>query len=77
MRVRDLLLLVLLMTTSAMPRSAAAQAGRVIGIVRDSLTHEPVPFASVLLVGTDRGMLTGDDGRFDISTAKPFTAVEV
>ena len=77
MRVRDLLLLVLLITTFAMPRPAAAQVSRVIGIVRDSLTCEPVPFASVLLVGTDRGMLTGDDGRFDISTAKQFTAIEV
>lgn len=50
---------------------------RVHGVVRDSLTHQPVPFATVFLVGTERGMLTDDHGVFDISTARQFDRVRV
>ncbi|MDE6378467.1 MAG: carboxypeptidase-like regulatory domain-containing protein, partial [Duncaniella sp.] len=39
------------------------------GVVRDSLTREPIPFASVMLLGSDRGVLTDDDGRYSISTS--------
>ena len=50
---------------------------RVKGEVRDSLTHQPVPFTAIFLAGTQRGALTDDDGRFDILTAQPFTAIKV
>lgn len=58
--------------------SARAQSTITLnGIVRDSLTHEPIPYAAVFLKGSDRGGLTDEDGRFKIVTAKNFTAIEV
>ncbi|MDE6393709.1 MAG: carboxypeptidase-like regulatory domain-containing protein, partial [Duncaniella sp.] len=48
---------------------AVADNITITGVVRDSLTHEPVPFATVILTGTDRGTLTDDNGRYTITTA--------
>lgn len=45
------------------------------GTVTDASTLEPVPFATVLLLGTDRGTLTDDFGRYSLSTALPFDSV--
>lgn len=56
---------------------SAAPVTHIKGLVRDSLTHEPLPYASFLLKGSDVGGLTDEDGRFDISTQKPFSIVEV
>lgn len=47
------------------------------GLVRDSLTHEPIPYAAVFLRGSDRGVLTNDNGKFKIVTAKNFTSIDV
>lgn len=47
------------------------------GLVRDSLTHEPVAYAAVALKEASRGTLTDSNGQFRITTAKSFTAVEV
>ncbi len=46
------------------------------GTVRDSLTHEPVPFATILLTGTDRGVLTDENGHYTITTALRFDSVQ-
>lgn len=45
------------------------------GVVRDSLSHEPVPYAAVFLVGSSRGVLADEHGRFEIITQKPFSLV--
>lgn len=47
------------------------------GVVTDSQSKEPVPFATVMLKGTDRGVLTDDAGAYSISTALPFDSVLV
>ena len=44
-----------------------AQQTVVSGIVTDSITGEPLPYASVILKGTSIGGATGDDGRFSFS----------
>jgi hypothetical protein len=42
-----------------------AQAqGRLSGVVQDSVTSEPLPFASVFLANTTLGVTTGEDGKF-------------
>lgn len=46
---------------------------RVTGIVRDSLTHDPIPYAAVLLKGPEIGGLTDEKGNFKIYTTHPFT----
>ncbi len=53
-----------------------AQTVTLTGIVRDSLTREPIPFATILLKGTDRGTLTDDNGAYRITTALPFDSVK-
>ncbi|MVN78538.1 hypothetical protein GO988_19575 [Hymenobacter sp. HMF4947] len=44
--------------------SALAQ-GRLNGVVQDSVTHEPLAFASVFLANTTLGATTTEDGKFD------------
>lgn len=53
-----------------------AQTVTLTGIVRDSLTREPVPFATVFLIGTDRGTLTDDNGQYTLTTALRFDSVQ-
>lgn len=67
MRLRTLITLIITLITHSLP--AVAENITVTGVVRDSLTREPVPFATVILNGTDRGTLTDDDGRYTITTA--------
>ncbi|WP_304967182.1 DUF5686 and carboxypeptidase-like regulatory domain-containing protein [Duncaniella muris] len=55
--------------------SASGRNVTVRGVVRDSLTREPIPYVSVLLKGTDRGVLTDDNGRYTIVTTLPFDSV--
>lgn len=50
--------------------SAGAQ-NSVSGVVIDSLTREPVPFANIYFAGTTIGTITKEDGRFEL---KGFTS---
>lgn len=45
------------------------------GTVRDATTLEPVPFASVLLKGTQRGVITDDFGAYSITTELSFDSI--
>lgn len=47
------------------------------GIVVDSISQEPLPFAAVFLKGSDVGIQTEADGTFDISTRVNFINVRV
>lgn len=61
----------------AAPESRGATTQTVSGVVVDSITGEPVPYAAVLLTATDRGVLTDADGFFSLTTARPFKGVQV
>lgn len=76
-RIVNIFIVFLSLATLPLTSFAASQTVTVSGVVRDSLSHGPVPFAAVLLAGTDRGVLCDDDGRFSITTALPFTGVTV
>lgn len=65
---------VLTTTVGAAPPSSAT---RLRGIVRDSVTHEPIPFARVFMLGALRGGLTDDNGSFDLTTVRPVEGLEV
>lgn len=52
-----------------------AQYTRVMGVVSDSTTHEPIPFVNVFLQGTTVGTTTGFDGKFSIKTTNPADTV--
>jgi len=45
---------------------------QITGIVRDSLTREPLSYVSISLTGSDVGTLTNDKGGFTINTHKTF-----
>lgn len=53
-----------LLAVLLLPALMGAQSGVITGMVKDAQTNEPVAFANLLLVGTDRGEVTGDDGSF-------------
>lgn len=51
---------------------AAAQTGKhcdhvLFGVVTDSETREPLPYAKIQIVGTDRGVLSGMNGEYRLS----------
>lgn len=48
----------------AVPLSAQAPSGMITGRVVDSTTQQPLPGVAVMIEGTRRGTVTGDDGRF-------------
>ncbi|MBH8558395.1 carboxypeptidase-like regulatory domain-containing protein [Hymenobacter negativus] len=56
--------LLLLLALLARPDSIRAQ-GRLSGVVLDSLTHQPLPFASVFLANTTLGVTTTEQGKFN------------
>ena len=62
---------IILVCCVALPASAAGL--RVQGTVKDSLTSEPLPGATVLLVGTSMGTATNLEGRFEILDVPPGT----
>ena len=43
-----------------------AQTARITGIVRDSISHEPVPYAAVCIAGSTVGTMADLDGRFSL-----------
>lgn len=49
----------------------------VSGVVIDSVSREPVPYAAVYIVGTDGGVLADEKGRFDFTTARRMGGVSV
>jgi hypothetical protein len=48
-----------------MAMSAAQAQGKLSGVVQDSLTHEPLAFASVFLANTTLGVTTTEQGKFE------------
>jgi len=64
--------LVLLWLPGLLLRPAGAQAqASISGQVRDSVTHAPLPFASVFLANTSRGTTTDAEGRFQLANVMP------
>ena len=46
--------------------SSSVQAKVISGVVRDSISHDPVPYASVMLKNAGWGKLTDANGKFKI-----------
>lgn len=51
----------------------AQDAGTITGAVVDAGSRAPIPSAQVQIVGTTRGVVTGEDGRFRIAGVRPGT----
>ena len=69
--------LILLCAFMAIAWIAKSQNLVIQGIVRDSVTNEPLPYVSVLLKGTTIGTTTGIDGDFYLTTSAKANEVEV
>ncbi len=50
---------------------ALAQSGVIKGKVTDAINNEPIPFANILALGTDKGTATDVDGNYEISGLVP------
>ena len=59
------------------PTAAAGADSRVKGVVVDSISGEPIPYAAVFLHGSDRGMICNENGAFDISTSGSYRTIGV
>ena len=51
----------------------AQEPGTITGRVVDAASGAPVPSAQIVIVGTTRGVVAGDDGRFRIAGVRPGT----
>ncbi len=61
-----------------LPLSLSAQPLTTVrGTITDSLTNEPIPYASIFLMGSDRGTRTDLDGNFSITVRVDFSHVRV
>ena len=47
------------------------------GLLVDSVTNEPLPFAAIFLKGSDKGTMTDENGKFEIKTTVNFINVSV
>lgn len=47
------------------------------GVVTDSITGEPLPYANIFLKGSTSGIASDIDGRFSMSTSTNFTSLQV
>ena len=66
---------VLTFLSCLMPCMASGQS-TVSGVVCDSLSGEPMPFATVYVNGSTKGTITGNDGRFELRNVRfPSTLV--
>src|SRR2546423_4104153 len=57
--------------TSIVSTGRAQDAGTISGRVIDATSNAPVASAQVQVVGTTRGAVTGDDGRYRIAAVRP------
>ncbi len=63
---------VALLTVSAIPARSQG-SGTITGVVMDASARVPIPQAQIQIVGTTRGTVAGDDGRFRVAGLRPGT----
>lgn len=60
-----------LLALFSLPIWLAAQTGKITGKIVDEVTQEPIPFANVVVEGTQNGTATDFDGKFTIENVTP------
>ena len=79
---RDLLrhivcVLALLLTVALTAVGQQAAVTQITGFVRDSLSRDGVPYASIALVGTSEGTLATNNGGFTVNTRASFNKLRI
>lgn len=72
-----LFLVLLLLSVPAMVSQSPVKYTHVKGVVVDSLTKEPLPYAAVFLRGSDFGLQTDEKGAFEINTKVNFINLQI
>ena len=62
---------ILIILLSVIPFDGFSQLTKIMGIITDSLTKEPIPFVNVIFKGTSIGATTNFDGEYSIETNYP------
>lgn len=75
MPLRSLVISVLVLLLGYVPSQAATTI--IKGLVVDSISGEPIPYAAIFMKGTNRGIMADEKGRFDIKTDGSFISMDV
>ena len=67
----------MLCMTSLVSAGQPSAITQITGMVRDSITHDGIPYASIILVGTDEGTMATDKGGFAINSRARFSRIRV
>ncbi|MCK5847125.1 MAG: carboxypeptidase-like regulatory domain-containing protein [Bacteroidales bacterium] len=71
---KRVLLLILLIIVST---SLFGQLTKIMGVVIDSISEEPLPFVNVQVMGSSEGATTGFDGKFVIKSKANFDSLKI
>lgn len=72
-----LILIPVCCTETALAQTERYPETKIHGLVRDSVTREPLPFVNVYLKGSDLGVVTDSKGEFRIETKANFLALQI
>ena len=74
---RHIVLLLVVMVTALAAAGQQTPMTQITGLVRDSLSHDGVPYATISLVGTSEGTLANEIGGFTINSRARFSKLRV
>ena len=77
MALRHILAVVLMLWTAMTIAAQQPSMTQITGMVRDSVSREGIPYASISLVGTNEGTLANAQGGFTINSRASFTKLRV
>ncbi len=69
-------LFVLVFVWGVIPLVSFGQLTKIMGLVRDSLTKEPIPFVNIIIPGTTAGTLTDFNGNFALEFKQPGDSIK-
>lgn len=75
--VSHIIIFILLVAASLGAMAQQVPITQITGLVRDSVTREGIPYASISLVGTSEGTLANDKGGFTINSRSSFSRIHV
>ena len=75
--VSHIVIFILLVAASLGAMAQQVPITQITGLVRDSVTREGIPYASISLVGTSEGTLANDKGGFTINSRSSFSRIHV